>query len=71
MEAIPRFFELARDAGVRQAVLVESFYPQVAPELIDSIPYVRSRHLSDQAVRALCSGCAASTRLSWWAPYPA
>ena len=39
--------------GVRQAVLVGSFYPQVAPELIDSIPYVRSRHLSDQAVRAL------------------
>jgi nucleoside-diphosphate-sugar epimerase len=53
VEAIPRFFELARSAGVKQAVLVGSFYPQVAPELIDSIPYVRSRHLSDQAVRAL------------------
>ncbi|MCY1405358.1 hopanoid-associated sugar epimerase [compost metagenome] len=55
VEAIPRFFELARSAGVRQAVLVGSFYPQVAPELIDSIAYVRSRHLSDQAVRALCA----------------
>jgi nucleoside-diphosphate-sugar epimerase len=55
VEAIPRFFELARSAGIRQAVLVGSFYPQVAPELIDSIPYVRSRHLSDQAVRALCA----------------
>ncbi|MCY1273971.1 hopanoid-associated sugar epimerase [compost metagenome] len=53
VEAIPRFFELARSAGVRQAVLVGSFYPQVAPELIDSIAYVRSRHLSDAGVRAL------------------
>jgi len=53
VEAIPRLFELARSAGVKLAVLVGSFYPQVAPELIDSIPYVRSRHLSDEAVRAL------------------
>jgi nucleoside-diphosphate-sugar epimerase len=53
VEAIPRLFELARSAGVKQAVLVGSFYPQVAPELIDTIPYVRSRHLSDEAVRAL------------------
>jgi len=53
VEAIPRFFELARSAGIKQAVLVGSFYPQVAPELIDSIPYVRSRHLSDEGVRAL------------------
>ncbi|MBD2836043.1 NAD-dependent epimerase/dehydratase family protein [Pseudomonas sp. JM0905a] len=53
VEAIPRFFELARSAGIKQAVLVGSFYPQVAPELIDRIPYVRSRHLSDQGVRAL------------------
>lgn len=53
VEAIPRLFELARSAGVKRAVLVGSFYPQVAPELIDTIPYVRSRHLSDEAVRAL------------------
>ena len=52
-EAIPRFFELAREAGIGRAVLVGSFYPQVAPELVDSVPYIRSRHLADQRVRAL------------------
>lgn len=55
VEAIPRLFELARSAGIKQAVLVGSFYPQVAPELIDSVPYVRSRHLADEAVRALAT----------------
>ncbi|WP_271105208.1 NAD-dependent epimerase/dehydratase family protein [Pseudomonas tohonis] len=52
-EAIPRFFERARDAGIGRAVLVGSFYPQVAPELIEQVPYIRSRHLADQRVRAL------------------
>ncbi|MFC3106580.1 NAD-dependent epimerase/dehydratase family protein [Undibacterium arcticum] len=55
VEAVPRFFALARDAGVRRAVLVGSFYPQVAPELIQSSPYVRSRHLADEKVRALAT----------------
>lgn len=55
VEAIPRVFELARSAGIRQAVLVGSFYPQVAPELIDTVPYVRSRHLADEGVRALAN----------------
>lgn len=55
VEAIPRLFELARSAGIKQAVLVGSFYPQVAPELIGSVPYVRSRHLADEAVRALAT----------------
>lgn len=55
VEAIPRLFELARSAGIKQAVLVGSFYPQVAPELIDSAPYVRSRHLADEGVRALAT----------------
>ncbi len=54
-EAVPRFFALARDAGVRRAVLVGSFYSQVAPELIESSPYVRSRHLADERVRALAT----------------
>lgn len=52
-EAIPRFFALARDAGVRRAVLIGSYYPQVTPEKIASSVYVRSRHLSDEGVRAL------------------
>ncbi|WP_179405066.1 NAD-dependent epimerase/dehydratase family protein [Burkholderia guangdongensis] len=55
VEAVPRFFALARDAGVKRAVLVGSFYPQVAPQLVDTIPYVRSRHLADERVRALAT----------------
>jgi nucleoside-diphosphate-sugar epimerase len=54
-EAIPRFVELARAAGVRKVVYVGSFYPQVAPALIDTVPYVRSRHEADQRVRALAT----------------
>ena len=52
---MPRFFALARDAGVSRAQLVGSFYPQVAPELIHSSPYVRLRHLADEKVRALAT----------------
>lgn len=55
VDAVPRFFELARAAGVKKAMLVGSFYPQVAPELVDTVPYVRSRHLADQRVRALAT----------------
>ena len=53
--AIPRFFAAARDAGIRRAVMLGSFYPQAAPALIDTNPYVLSRHLSDEGVRALSS----------------
>lgn len=55
IDGVPRFFKLARDAGVRRAVLVGSFYPQVKPELIERIPYVRSRHLADEGARALAT----------------
>ncbi len=51
--AIPRFFAAARDAGIKRAVMLGSFYPQLAPELIETNAYVRSRHLSDQGIRAL------------------
>ncbi|TDF85935.1 NAD(P)-dependent oxidoreductase [Pseudomonas sp. H9] len=51
--AIPRFFALAKAAGVRRAVMLGSFYPQMAPELIERNPYVRSRHESCEGVRAL------------------
>ena len=51
--AIPRFFAAARDAGVKRAVMLGSFYPQLAPELIATNAYVRSRHLSDEGIRAL------------------
>lgn len=52
-EAIPRFFALARDAGVGKMVNVGSFYPHIAPELIETNAYVRSRHEACEAVRAL------------------
>jgi dihydroflavonol-4-reductase len=53
VQAIPRFFERARDAGIRRAVYIGTYYPQVVPEKIDSSPYVRSRHLADERLRAL------------------
>lgn len=55
VQAIPQFFECARDAGIARAVYIGTFYPQVVPEVIDSSVYVRSRHLADEAVRALSS----------------
>ncbi|MFK8019379.1 MAG: NAD-dependent epimerase/dehydratase family protein [Pseudomonadales bacterium] len=51
--AVPRFFEAAKASGMRRAVYIGSFYPQIAPEQIDKSPYVHSRHVTDEAVRAL------------------
>lgn len=53
VQAIPRFFERAKAAGIRNALYIGSYYPQVAPELVESSIYVRSRHLADESVRAL------------------
>jgi len=53
--ALPRFFEQARKAGIARAVYMGSFYSFVAPQVIENIPYVRSRHLSDAAIRSLGS----------------
>ncbi len=52
-EGVPRFFECARAAGVQRAVYIGTYYPQVAPEKIETSSYVRSRHLADIGVRAL------------------
>lgn len=54
-QAIPRFFQRARDAGIRRAVYIGTYYPQVVPEKIASSAYVRSRHLADTALRELNS----------------
>ena len=54
-EAVPRFFAAARDVGISRAVMVGTFYPQVAPQQIGVCPYVTSRHNTDVAVRALSS----------------
>ena len=52
---VPRFFTRARDAGVRRAVYIGTYYPQVVPEKIETSAYVRSRHLADEGVRALAT----------------
>lgn len=52
---LPRFFKKAKEAGISRAVYMGSFYSFVAPESIDTVPYVRSRHLSDEAIRSLSS----------------
>jgi dihydroflavonol-4-reductase len=53
IDALPRFFEAARRAGIRRTAYMGSFYSFVSPQVMDSIPYVKSRHVSDEAVRAL------------------
>ncbi|HSW11213.1 MAG TPA: NAD-dependent epimerase/dehydratase family protein [Solimonas sp.] len=55
VEGVPRFFARARDAGIRRAVLIGSFYPQARPELVEKISYVRGRKLADDGARALAS----------------
>lgn len=52
-KAAPRFFELARDGGVKVAVNIGSFYPWVLPELMEINPYVRARKDSADAICAL------------------
>lgn len=54
-EAVPRFFRAAREAGIKRAVYIGTFYPQVAPQQIGVCPYVTSRHNTDTSVRALCT----------------
>ncbi len=53
IEGIPKFFRLAREAGIGRAIYVGSFYPQAAPQLIAQSAYVSSRHRADEGVRAL------------------
>lgn len=53
--ALPKFFEAAKKAGVRRSVYMGSFYSFVSPQVMDTIPYVRSRDISDAAIRGLSS----------------
>jgi nucleoside-diphosphate-sugar epimerase len=53
--ALPRFFEAAKRSGIHRSVYMGSFYSFVAPQVMDRIPYVRSRDVSDAAIRALSS----------------
>ena len=51
--SLPKFFEDARRAGISRTVYLGSYYSYISPESTETIPYVRSRHLSDAAVRSL------------------
>ncbi|HCX14571.1 MAG TPA: nucleoside-diphosphate sugar epimerase [Rhodospirillaceae bacterium] len=55
IKGVPRFFSAAKKAGIKRAVYVGTYYPQTMPHLIETIPYVHSRHAADVAVRALAS----------------
>ena len=52
-KAVPRYFAAAKEAGVRRAILIGSFYPQAAPYLVATNSYVASRQAADEGARAL------------------
>lgn len=51
--AVPRFAKEAKDAGVRYFIHVGSFYPHIAPELVATNGYIRSRKDAAEGVTAL------------------
>lgn len=53
--AVPRFAQACKAAGVGSFILINTFYPHVAPEKIGECPYVTSRYNTDVNVRALNS----------------
>lgn len=52
-DAVPRFFQAAKDSGIKRVAYIGTFYPQVAPGQIGVCPYVTSRHKTDEAVRGM------------------
>lgn len=57
-EAVPAFFAACRQAGVKRAVQLGSYYHQAAPELIAGNSYIQSR-------RAACEGARAEARVGF------
>lgn len=51
-EAVPAFFAACREAGVKKAVQLGSFYAQAAPELLEGSAYIRSRLAACEGARA-------------------
>lgn len=51
-EAVPAFFAACREAGVRRAIQLGSFYPQAAPHLLEGNSYIRSRLAACEGARA-------------------
>ncbi len=50
--ALPAFFAAAREAGVKRAIQLGSFYFQAAPELLETNSYIRSRKAACEGARA-------------------
>ncbi len=55
VRSVPAFIEMARRAGVGRVVHIGSYYHQLRPDLIETDPYVRGRHLADVNTRALAA----------------
>lgn len=53
--AVPAFFAACREAGVKRAVQLGSYYHQAAPELIAGNPYIQSRKAACEGARAEAS----------------
>ena len=51
-EAVPALFAACREAGVKRAIQLGSFYPQAAPELLAGNAYIRSRLAACEGARA-------------------
>jgi nucleoside-diphosphate-sugar epimerase len=53
--AVPAFFAACRDAGVKRAVQLGSYYHQAAPQLIEGNVYIQSRKAACEGARAQAS----------------
>jgi nucleoside-diphosphate-sugar epimerase len=54
-QAVPDFAAAAKQAGVKTFILIGSFYPQAAPQLLGKNAYIDSRLAADEGARALAS----------------
>jgi nucleoside-diphosphate-sugar epimerase len=52
-EAVPQFAALAKQTGVRHFIHIGSFYPHIAPELLETNVYIRARKLATDGIAAL------------------
>lgn len=53
--AVPAFFAACREAGVKRAVQLGSYYHQASPELIENNRYIQSRKAACEGARAEAS----------------
>lgn len=66
-DAVPAFFKACREAGVRRAVQLGSFYHQAQPSLLEHNGYIRSRKAACDGARA--EGAAGFDVISVNAPF--